>query len=613
VVTDTDSSVALDNAGRPPSPSDPPPLQTTADRYSSLRTRIVVPLILLITVSMLILGLTVSHAAREVYARRLTVELARQARLVSVAIDPLDTSSLDEIVRRSADASDSRITVIRSDGAVLADSDRDPSTMANQAHTVEVRQALAGAVGSDERQSPAIGEEFLYAAVPFGTPPEYVVRVGLPSTVIDSVIANIQRGLILLTLTVAAVATYITFRLAHRISSPLHVLRLHAVALAGGRFSSHVVPSGPRELRELGHAFNAMTDVLRREITARERARQRLEAVLSSLADGVVLTDHSGTVIRINRAAATLLDVDAEESLGHPFMVVGRDYELASLLRDTLSDGTSRSATIEVGLGRRLLETSVLPVTGGGEELGLMVLRDVTEFRRLEAVRREFVANVSHELRTPLTAIKALVDTLEGGAIDDPEVAPTFLSRIVSEVDRLADLVDDLLDLGRLDSGRVTLRLTEVAPAELMSGGIERLIPLIERAHLSLTVDVAERLPNVRADQARIEQVLLNLVHNAVKFTPPGGELNLSATASRDVVRFNVRDSGIGIPHDELPRLFERFYKADKARRTDGTGLGLAIAKHIVQLHGGAIWADSTVGIGSTFSFTLPIVGPANG
>ncbi|HEV2108051.1 MAG TPA: ATP-binding protein, partial [Thermomicrobiales bacterium] len=506
-----------------------------------------------------------------------------------------------------------RITIIRADGVVLADSERDPATMGNHANRVEVRQALEGAVGSDERRSVTLGESYLYTAVPAGTPPAYVVRVAVRSAAIDSVVSNIQRGLLFLTMGAAVIAAFVAIRLADRISGPLHVLRRHAIAVAGGRFSSRVVPSGPPALRDVGHAFNAMTGVLRREIKARERARQRLEAVLASLSDGVVLTDRTGVVIRMNRAAATLLSVDAEESLGRPFMVVTRDHELASLLRDALEEATSRSATIEVGLGRRLLETAALPVIGGGEELGLVVLRDVTEIRRLEAVRREFVANVSHELRTPLAAIKALVETLEAGAIDDPGVAPAFLSRIVGEVDRLADLVDDLLDLARLESGRVTLRIVESAPADLISSGIERLVPLIERAQIDLNVDVSEQLPSVRADQARIEQVLLNLVHNAVKFTPPGGQLDVSARQEQDAVRFDIRDSGVGIPSDELPRLFERFYKADKARRTDGTGLGLAIAKHIVQAHGGTIWAESTVGQGSTFSFTLPVAGGDRG
>lgn len=579
-----------------------------ANRHLNLRFRIAVPFVLLLAAAMLVLGLILSQLARDVYAERLTVQLEHQARLVSEVVQPLDGAALESAVQRLGDASDSRITVIRADGVVLADSERDPATMENHAARPEVVEALRGTVGSDQRRSVTIGDDFLYAAVPVGTPPETVVRVAIQMAAIDAIIGDLQRGLLVLSMSIGAIAVIIAVRLADRISGPLNALQRQATAVASGRFESRVHPAGPRELRDVGEAFNSMTATIRRESTARERTTRRLEAVLASLSDGVVMTDRSGAVLRMNQAAATMLRVDAEESLRQPFMMVSRDYELATLLRRALERGEASHQTVEVGLGRRLLEATALPVTGGAEELGLMVMRDVTEIRHLEAVRREFVANVSHELRTPLAAIKALVETLEGGAIDDPDVAPDFLSRIVGEVDRLADLVNDLLDLARLESGRLTLRLEDAAPDVLVAAGIQRLVPLIERANLGLDVDVPTDLPRVRADRDRTEQVLLNLVHNAVKFTPPGGKVNVAAIDEGDVVRFSIRDTGAGIPRDELPRLFERFYKADRARRTEGTGLGLAIAKHIVQAHGGTIWAESTVGQGSTFFFTLPVV-----
>lgn len=556
---------------------------------------------------MLVLGLILSQFAREVYAERLTLQLTNEARLVREVIAPLEGTALHLTVARLSSASNSRITVVAADGLVLADSERDPATMENHASRPEIMQALRGEPGSAQRQSITIGEDFLYAAVPVGAPPEKVVRVAVRVAAIDSIIRDVQRGLLVLSMSIGAITVVIAIRLADRISGPLNALQRQAHAIASGRFDSRLYPAGPRELREVGEAFNSMSATIRRETAARERTTRRLEAVLASLSDGVVITDRSGLVIRMNQAAATMLRVDAEESIRQPFMMVSRDYELTTLLRRALDQGELCSLTVEVGLRRRLLESSALPVTGGSEELGLMVMRDVTEVRHLEAVRREFVANVSHELRTPLAAIKALVETLEGGAIDDPEVAPDFLSRIVGEVDRLADLVDDLLDLARLESGRIALRTDAVTPRALVSGGVQRLLPLIQRAQLELSVSVPDELPPVRADRARVEQVLLNLVHNAVKFTLPGGHLDIEAVRADNAVRFSIRDTGTGIPSDELPRLFERFYKADRARRSEGTGLGLAIAKHIVQAHGGTIWAESTVGQGSTFFFTLPV------
>jgi two-component system phosphate regulon sensor histidine kinase PhoR len=233
----------------------------------------------------------------------------------------------------------------------------------------------------------------------------------------------------------------------------------------------------------------------------------------------------------------------------------------------------------------------------------------VSELHRLENVRRDFVANVSHELRTPLTSIRAVVETLEAGAIDDPDVAMDFLGRIVGEVERLNALVEDLLDFARMEAGRAPLQIEKIDIGKAVRRGAERLMPQVERAGLTLTFDIAEVLTEIAVDIKRIEQVLLNLIHNAIKFTPAGGEISVSVSRQNQDIVIKVKDTGIGIEEEEQGRLFERFYKSDKARRSDGTGLGLAIAKHIVQLHGGTLWVDSVPGEGATFTFTLPVSG----
>jgi two-component system, OmpR family, phosphate regulon sensor histidine kinase PhoR len=286
---------------------------------------------------------------------------------------------------------------------------------------------------------------------------------------------------------------------------------------------------------------------------------------------------------------------------------VCRDHELAQVLRQALEGARSPRASVEHGLNRRILTVTARTVDGAHERLGLVVLRDVTELRRLETVRREFVANVSHELRTPLTSIRALVETLESGAIEDEAMSMEFLGRIVGEVDRLNALVEDLLDLARLEAGRSPLQLDKSDLGDVVRHGADRLRPQIERARLTMTVSVDEGLPAIEIDAKRIEQVLLNLVHNAIKFTPPEGEIAISVARDSGDLVVRVRDTGVGIADEEQARLFERFYKSDKARRSEGTGLGLAIAKHIVQLHGGDVSVESTLGEGSTFSFALPI------
>jgi two-component system phosphate regulon sensor histidine kinase PhoR len=265
---------------------------------------------------------------------------------------------------------------------------------------------------------------------------------------------------------------------------------------------------------------------------------------------------------------------------------------------------------IRHGLSGRILQAAARRLDAADERIGVVVLRDITELRRLEGIRRDFVANVSHELRTPLTSIRALVETLEAGALHDPSVSAGFMARIVSEVDRLAQIVDELLDLARLESGRIRLSLERIEPESLISGAVHRMAPQTERAGLTVDFMVIPGTPAVLVDRARLDQVLLNLVHNAVKFTPSGGRITVLVSPAGDLVEFQVRDTGVGVNPEDLPRLFERFYKADRARRSEGTGLGLAIAKHIVHAHGGSIWAEANDGGGTVFVFQLPVSGP---
>jgi two-component system phosphate regulon sensor histidine kinase PhoR len=256
------------------------------------------------------------------------------------------------------------------------------------------------------------------------------------------------------------------------------------------------------------------------------------------------------------------------------------------------------------------LQAAARGLDAADERIGVLVLRDLTELRRLESVRRDFVANVSHELRTPLTSIRALVETLEAGAINDPKVSGDFLHRIVSEVERLTALVDELLDLARLESGRMSLQLARESPEDLVVQAASRLSTQMERAGLTISWDISGDVPAIKSDRERIGQVLLNLIHNAIKFTPSGGSIHVSAARIGSDVEFRVEDTGIGVLPDDIPRLFERFYKTDRARRSVGTGLGLAIAKHIVMAHGGTIWAEHNRPSGTAFIFRLPIDGP---
>jgi len=265
-----------------------------------------------------------------------------------------------------------------------------------------------------------------------------------------------------------------------------------------------------------------------------------------------------------------------------------------------------QSESVEVPTRHQYLQLVVIPDQHSSGSL--LLVQDLTRIRRLEAVRRDFVSNLSHELRTPLASLKALTETLQDGALDDPPAARRFIDQIQIEVDALTQMVTELLELSRIESGRLSLDLTPVAPFDLLSSASRRMQLQAERAGLNLRVKCADDLPNVKIDLQRLEQVLVNLIHNAVKFTKPGGEVVLFAETGIGEVRFAIRDTGIGIPVEDVPRIFERFYRVDKSRTGSGTGLGLSIAKHIVEAHKGRIWAESVEGQGSTFYFAIPSV-----
>ena len=352
-------------------------------------------------------------------------------------------------------------------------------------------------------------------------------------------------------------------------------------------------------------------DRLQAQIGAAEIASSdavdQLETVVDGLRDGVVVVDEQLSTVSMNRSAAELLDVPRRSSIGQSLVVVTRDADIVRVVREAVDGRPVQALPIDYRRSGRQLTVQVQRVRGRRRSLVIVVLQDVTEIRRLESIRRDFVANVSHELRTPLASIRALAETLEAGAMDDPEVGPDFVRRIVGEVDRMTRLVDGLIDLGRLQSGRMSLHREATRIEAVVEEVVGRLQPEIEAGNQQVSVEVSSGLPPIDVDRVRIDQVLTNLLHNAVKFTAPGGRITVSAHYGDDSILIEVRDTGVGIAPDEVERVFERFYKADQSRQSSGTGLGLAIAKHIVLAHGGAIRATSELGVGSTFTVELPI------
>ena len=331
--------------------------------------------------------------------------------------------------------------------------------------------------------------------------------------------------------------------------------------------------------------------------------------LLRELNIGIALVSAEGAVLITNPAMRTLFAHPPGAYTTESLSKLVRHYQFVDLWRRAQQTGGVQTLTAEVPHSKKTVRATVHPLSGEFAEHTLMLFEDVSELRHLETVRRDFVSNVSHELRTPLTSLKTLAESLRAGALEEPETARRFLRHIETEVDALSELVSELLELARIESQRAPLTKEPTDPCRLLKSGAERLRLQAERAGLSLAVNCGEDLPSIEADRTRLEQVLVNLIHNAVKFTPSGGSIGVSARKKNSSVEFAVKDTGIGISKDDLPRIFERFYKTDPARNKRGTGLGLAIAKHIVEAHGGHIGVESEEGKGSRFFFTVPKAG----
>lgn len=373
------------------------------------------------------------------------------------------------------------------------------------------------------------------------------------------------------------------------------------------RFASQarnqVTNTNSPELENLSSAITSLISTFNVQRSTLDAERARLATVLDQITDGVLIADAQGIIQFANPAAGRLFQ--ASEPVNRSLAEVIRNHQLVEAWRRCQQTRQMQSESVELPTRHQYLQLVVIPDQHSSGSL--LLVQDLTRIRRLETVRRDFISNLSHELRTPLASLKALTETLQDGALDDPPAARRFIDQIQVETDALTQMVTELLELSRIESGRFSLELKPVAPFELLDSASQRMQLQAERAGLNLRVECADDLPKVKIDAQRLEQVLVNLIHNAVKFTRAGGEITLIAEPEPGEVRFAVRDTGIGIPEEDVSRIFERFYRVDKSRAGSGTGLGLSIAKHIVEAHGGKIWAESVEGKGSTFYFTMPV------
>jgi len=584
------------------------------------RWRIVLTYLVLIVLALSIFGIYMMQFIEKLYMDNLESHIREETLLLSSWVSPrvtfMATPDRDEVLRTLRSTAlqvGGRVTLLTLQGDVVLDTLTDEDTAQNQLAKPEVNAAVNGSTGSHVRKTSYSDYNVMHVAVPVTgeNGQNAVLRLAVPLQGAHETLQGLWGRIGISLLIVAIVASLFGLRFAHGIASPIEAITRSTRKIAAGAFDERIHQRGRDELAVMADSINAMAARISEQIEDLTQQKGKLEGVLTHLVSGVLVVDRSGRVTLVNKAIERMLGVKADELLQTWHWEAGQNFGLSSLIDEAILVGTAQKR--EVTLYKpveRTVEVYISPVlSNNGRIAGAVVLlHDVSDWRRLERMRSEFVANVSHELRTPITAVKGFSETLLDGALEDPGLSRQFLQIIHDESERLTRLVTDLLELSKIESGHIVFRYAPTDLVKLAERTTKRYLHQAETTGLRLDVELPDEPHVAEVDADRISQVLINLLGNAIAYTPQGGKVKVTVEDAGEHVVLSVRDTGIGIPDEDIPRLFERFYRVDKARarRSGGTGLGLAIVKHIVEGHGGHVAVHSEVGHGSLFRVYLP-------
>jgi len=577
---------------------------------------------LLVTAAVLVaVGWCATSSLGGFYRERTAADLEARARLIEPDVEYLLNEhkllELQEFCRVRGVLSGIRITVVRRNGVVLGDSEKEPRLMENHAGRPEIRAAFSGGVGRSIRYSNTLRKDMVYVGipVPLNGPPTAVLRTSIDLAHVTEELRSVYVKIAAIGLLAAVGAALVSFLAFRRITTPLRRLNDAAQQLARGELGTRVPLSDMEEANGMAQALNRMAEQLEKRIENLQEQRSEVEAILSSMVEGVIAVDTEERVLRVNRSASDLLGIAPEEVTDRLIQEV--------LPHPSLHTVASRALSSESAIEEEIVlyhpEVRYIQAHGAalrdakGRRLGaVIVLYDVTRIRRLEAVRREFVADVSHELRTPITSIKGFVETLKDGALENRADTERFLEIVLKQAERLNAILEDLLVLARLEQTResAVLETEKTDIRSILEKSVEMCAAKASSKRVRVRVRCGDGLVwSVNADL--LEQAVVNLLDNAVKYSEEDSEVEISADRMEEELVIRVKDHGCGIDRIHLPRLFERFYRVDKARsrKLGGTGLGLAIVKHIAQVHGGTVHVESTPGEGSEFEIRIPAEG----
>lgn len=594
------------------------------------RIRLTLILMLLLAVLGLAAALTMGQIYKSSHITTLEDNMVREIRLLETTFDFKSTGTngqpsenvfqyYSDEAHEIGSLTDSRVTFIEKDGTVIGDSESDPHTMNNHLDREEIQAAAISGVGSAIRYSATLDKNMLYVAAPVqaGDLFDGYIRLSMSLEAVEVGVRNAWTVMGFSLLVLFLVAAVVSYRVASGLTKPLEHITLVANRISRLDYGARVRLERRDEIGELGKAIDNMADSLEKQLKVIRDNEDLLQSVLANMTGGMLMVNSSGNVALVNRFAEEVLGVSSKRLTGKSYHELKRHYELTKLL----GEGLRRKERIHdeqtlYDPDPRLIQIDGVPMFEDDDTYRgmLFLIQDISNIRRLEKMRSEFVANVSHELKTPIAAVKGFAETLLGGGVQDEQTARSFLQIIYDESERLNRLIGDILELSKIESKRSPLDFSPIHLQPFFDTIREMLNASAAKKHITMEMNVPEEL-FMEADEDRLRQIFVNLISNAVNYTQDGGKVRLTveeiiSEADEERILFHVKDTGMGIPKKDLPRIFERFYRVDKARSrsSGGTGLGLSIVKHLVDLHRGTVTVESEVNIGTTFTVNLPLL-----
>jgi two-component system phosphate regulon sensor histidine kinase PhoR len=585
----------------------------------SFKSKLILSYVFVILVSFAFLAFFLDKNLEENSIHNIESSLINQAYLVENQITPEnikkeDIAQLEPLVTSLSQRVKCRITVINNLGKVLADSEKSQKEvlrMENHLYRPEIREALAGGIGIDTRYSSTLKIDMLYVALPIKENKEIIgtIRLALTLESVRKTLSEIRKAILIGLLFALVLAFVLGSVVAGNTIRPVSRMTQVSRRFSEGDFSRRIIQSPKDEIGELADTLNKMAQDIEDKIKEIKTQNQKLAAIFNSMIEGVIVVDKNGHIISINPTVEKMFGILKKDAEGKAFLETVRNNDISEVISAVLKKGQGTSAELVLIYPiRKIFEVNATPIFDNNNVTGcLVVIHDITEIRKLETIRSDFIANVSHELKTPLTSIKGFIETLLEGALDDKENNRNFLEIIHEHAERLNNLVNDLLSLSHLESKEITLENKDISLRQLVEGVILGFNAQLRKKNIEVKNELPAGL-SVKADKNRVEQVFTNLIDNAIKFNKDKGFIKIYSHDVNGKVKIIVEDSGIGIPEKDIPRIFERFYRVDKARSRElgGTGLGLSIVKHIVELHGGIVGVESIEDFGSKFWFILP-------